>query len=82
MTSDIIAILAQSFVEDERSFKFEADVLAAFNEESEMLQSIVEARDAGAYSDQLKNLLDLTQITPLGTKQQTAVSLRMQDQIS
>jgi hypothetical protein len=62
ITSDIIAILAQSFVDDDRSFKFEADVLGAFNEESEMLQQIVDSKDAQAYSDQLKNLLNLTKM--------------------
>jgi hypothetical protein len=49
VTSDIIAILAQSFVKDEVSYDFENEVLANFNDESEMIQQIVENKDGQAY---------------------------------
>lgn len=51
VTSDIIAILAQSFTSDDVSFDFESEVLKNFNDESEMIQGIVEKRDGRAYDD-------------------------------
>lgn len=60
VTSDIIAILAQSFTSDDVSFEFESEVLGNFNEESEMIQGIVENKDGSAYDEQIHNLLLLT----------------------
>jgi hypothetical protein len=49
VTSDIIAILASSFVQDQISFDFEKEALGEFNEESEMIQQIVLNKDGQAY---------------------------------
>ncbi len=60
VTSDIIAILASSFVDDNTSFEFEKEALGEFNEESEMIQHIVGKKDGQAYDMQIQNLLQLT----------------------
>lgn len=56
-TSDIIAILSQSFVNDDVSFQFEKEALNKFNDESSRLQGIVEKGQGKDYNEQINNLL-------------------------